>query len=286
MKLAFVKMQGCGNDYIYIDCFSPSLYRWIYETSFDVLAKRLSNRHFGIGGDGIVLILPSSISNARMRMFNADGSEGSMCGNAIRCVAKYLYEKHLVEKQDMTIETNSGCKQIHVDVKDGFVTSVMVNMGSPCFQPDQIPVLFDGKEVLQEVIDIDHHSLSISCVSMGNPHAVIFHPDPNRLHLKQVGPAIERYDRFPDGINVEFVKVIDRSTLSLRVWERGSGETLACGTGACAAVVIACKLGYCDTNTDVVVHLRGGDLTIRYDQEVVTMSGPCSCVFEGFIELS
>ena len=279
-KLKFTKMQGCGNDYIYIDCFEGE------PDNIGELSIKLSDRHFGIGGDGIVLICPSQSADAKMRMFNADGSEGKMCGNAIRCVGKYLYDIRKVEKNSLTIETLSGIKSLWLEVKDGVAVSATVDMGKAILCPEKIPVRLEGERIINRKVYIGKNDTSINCVSMGNPHCVIFGEDPSTLELEKIGPVFENADIFPDRVNSEFVHVINETTLKMRVWERGSGETLACGTGACASVVAAVENGYCRHNTDINVYLTGGCLTVRYaDDKSVYMSGPASIVFTGEIEI-
>jgi len=266
MQLSFTKMHGCGNDYIYVNCFEHEI------EAPEALAIHLSDRHTGIGGDGFVLILPSDIADANMRMFNADGSEGSMCGNAIRCVAKYLYDNGLVRKTQMRIETLSGVKRLELFIANEAVCSAKVNMGPAEIQPSQH-------------VEIENNAYTLTCISMGNPHAVIFCEDVDALDLHALGPQFEHHPLFPDRVNTEFVKILGKNHLRMRVWERGSGETQACGTGACAASVAAVLNGCCDKNTDIVVQLLGGELTIHYTDEAVYMTGPCVTVFEGIVEL-
>lgn len=279
MELEFTKMQGCGNDYICINCFEREI------DAPGELAVRLSDRHFGIGGDGLVLIMRSGVADARMRMFNLDGSEGKMCGNAIRCVAKYLYDNHLVRKLEMTIETLSGIKRLNLYTENDQVTSVRVDMGRPELRPELIPVQLPGASVVARPILIGGQEYTITCVSMGNPHCVVFCPDVDRLKLNEVGPAFENNPLFPERVNTEFVQIIGRNHLKMRVWERGSGETLACGTGACAAVVAAVLNGYADQNDEIKVVLSGGELTIQYTGETVFMTGDCQKVFVGVVEI-
>ena len=278
-KLDFTKMQGCGNDYIYFDCFDQT----VQDPS--QLSIALSDRHFGIGGDGVVLITPSKTADGRMRMFNADGSEGAMCGNAIRCVGKYLYERRGIQKETLTVETASGIKQIALQIKDGAVTSATVDMGAPILKPEDIPVLLSGENVVGRAVTVGGETRRITCVSMGNPHCVIFTTGIDLLDLERIGPPIERDPIFPKRVNTEFIEVLDSRTLAMRVWERGSGETWACGTGACAAAVAAILNGFCKINTDITVRLRGGELIIRYTGETVLMTGPAVVVFEGSVEV-
>lgn len=259
MELKFTKMHGCGNDYIYINCFKERV-------SFPhTLSVFLSDRHKAVGGDGLVLIMPSKAADARMRMFNMDGSEGRMCGNAIRCVAKYLYDNDIVKKLNMKIETLSGIRELHLVAENSHVTSVRVNMGA----------------VKAEEIEID--GVKAVYADAGNPHLVLFRDAVDGIDL--TAENYEKNRRFPEGINTEFVEIIDGNTLKMRVWERGSSETLACGTGACASVAAAVLKGYCKKNEDIRVILLGGELTIRYTDEAVFMTGECVRVFEGTVEV-
>lgn len=278
MTIPFTKMHGCGNDYIYINCFEHTI------ENPEQLSRDISNRHFGIGGDGIVLICPSDIADAKMRMFNIDGTEGKMCGNAIRCVAKYVYDNQIVHKESLEIDTLSGVKMIQLTTEDGKMTSATVNMGKAILDPKSIPLLIEGKEPLINVpIEIENDVYRITTISMGNPHCIIFCEDVESINLSKIGPKFEHHLMFPEGVNTEFIQVEDRNNLRMRVWERGSGETLACGTGACAAVVAAVLNGHCDKNTDVIVKLTGGELVIRYTGQSVFMTGPAVKVFEGVI---
>lgn len=277
MKLPFTKMQGCGNDYIYINCFEETV------ESPEKLAVRLSDRHFGIGADGVILILPSETADARMRMFNADGSEGKMCGNGIRCVAKYVYDHGIAQKSPLTIETLSGIKTLELTVRDGLAVCAKVDMGRPALSPAEIPVRLGGETVIGREAEIAGDRYSITCVSMGNPHAVIFCPEIDSLQLTELGPKFENAPLFPEKVNTEFIEIMDAHTLRMRVWERGSGETLACGTGACASVVAAVLNGFCPVNEEITVHLLGGDLQICYTGDTVYMTGSCETVFEGAV---
>ncbi|OON96502.1 MAG: diaminopimelate epimerase [Candidatus Epulonipiscioides saccharophilum] len=277
--MEFWKMNGIGNDYIYFNCLDTEL------TDPESLAIRLSNRHFGIGGDGIVLICKSDIADAKMRMFNADGSEGKMCGNAIRCVGKYLYDTGIVQKTNLLIETLSGIKGLELYVENGLVQAAEVDMNAPILEPDKIPVLLKGESIVNREIKIGQEQYNITCVSMGNPHCVVFVNDVAGLDLDKIGPLFEHNDLFPDRINTEFVQILDESTYKMRVWERGSGETLACGTGACA-VAVACVLnGFANLNEKITIKLRGGDLVIRYTNETVFMTGGATKSFIGYIEV-
>ena len=280
MTLRFTKMHGCGNDYIYFNCMEQEI------PLPEQLAITLSDRHFGIGGDGIVLICPSAVADAKMRMFNADGSEGKMCGNAIRCVGKYLYEHGIVKKSDLTIETLSGIKSLQLMIRDDKVAAVQVNMGAAEMNPKKIPVLISRERIVGYPVEIGGRSVAITCVSIGNPHCVVFCDNPDLLPLEEIGPQFEKHPLFPEQVNTEFVQVIDSATLKMRVWERGSGETWACGTGACAAAVAAVENGYASKDTDILVRLRGGELSIRYTDHAVWMTGEAVSVFEGCVEVS
>lgn len=280
MKLKFTKMHGCGNDYIYFNCFEQEV------ADPEALSIRLSDRHFGIGGDGIVLICPSDVADAKMRMFNADGSEGKMCGNATRCIGKYMYEHGLISKPEMTLETLSGIKILKMTEEDGKITSVRVDMGKTILKPSEIPTKYTGDTAVSVPLTVDGTEYAVTCVSMGNPHCIVFvDQDVNTLDLPKIGPSFENHEMFPERINTEFIRVIDDHTLQMRVWERGSGETLACGTGACAAAVASVLNGYCPKGEDITIHLIGGDLKIRYTDEAVYLTGPATTVFEGSIEL-
>lgn len=277
--MKFTKMQGLGNDYIYVNCLEENV------SDPSDLAVKLSDRHFGIGADGLILIKPSKKADFEMDMYNADGSRGKMCGNGIRCVAKYVYDKGLTDKTSISIDTQSGVKYLDLTVENGKAVLVKVNMGSPSLLAEQVPVIADTKEVIAAPLTVGGREYQITCVSMGNPHCVTFlEEDVRNLDLKETGPFFENHERFPDRINTEFVNVIDRKTLRMRVWERGSGETLACGTGACAVAVAAIRNQL--TEDKVTVHLLGGDLQIYWDQkaDIVYMTGPAEIVFDGEIE--
>lgn len=280
-KLRFTKMHGISNDYVYISTFDQP------EEDWEQLAIRLSDRRTGIGGDGIILVCPSNIADAKMRIFNADGSEGMMCGNGIRCVGKFVYDKGLVpaDKTTVTIDTLSGIKTLELTVRDGKVQSARVDMGAAILTPAEIPVVFDKESMIDEGLTVDGREWRVTAVSMGNPHCVTFVDDVDGLALEKIGPHFEHHPAFPERVNTEFVKVIDDHTLQMRVWERGSGETWACGTGACATAVAACLNGYCKKGEDITVRLRGGDLVINYTDETVIMTGPASTVFEGEVEI-
>jgi len=279
--MKFTKMQGCGNDYIYIDCFNKEV------IDPEALSIRLSDRHFGIGGDGIVLICPPSSEKAdvRMLMYNADGSQGNMCGNASRCIAKYMYEKRRLLKTDIALETRSGIKNIHLNVEGENMISARVDMGPAILDPKLIPVALDGDKVVNRSVAIGGRDYKITCVSVGNPHCVIFVKDTANLPLDIIGPEFENNEMFPDRINTEFIQVLNSDTIRMRVWERGSGETLACGTGACAAVVAAVLNGFCLINKEIKVELIGGKLDILYTGERVYMTGGAEFVFDGSVEV-
>lgn len=281
MEMKFTKMHGCGNDYIYVDGAS-----WqIPKEQKPELVKRLSDRHFGIGGDGVIFINPSKEADFEMEMYNMDGSRAEMCGNGIRCVAKFVYDKGLTDKTSIRIISCGKIKYLDLFVEDGKVSTVKVNMGSPILRAADIPVISDNEEVIAESIEVNGKSYKMTCVSMGNPHAVIFMNEVSTLPLETIGPLFENHVRFPKRINTEFVKVLDEETVEMRVWERGTGETLACGTGACA-VVAACVLNGL-TKEQVTVKLLGGNLQIQWDRDanVVYMTGPAATVFEGEIEI-
>lgn len=274
--MEFTKMQGIGNDYIYFNCMNQEI------KNPEELSKKLSDRHFGVGGDGIVLIMPSNKADFRMRMFNADGSEGKMCGNASRCIGKYVYDKKLTDKTQVTLETLAGIKTLNLIVKEGKVTEVEVNMGEAITEPKKIPALFDKDIVVNEKIDVCGEEYKVTCVSMGNPHCIVFMDGIDDLEIEKIGPKFENHKLFPERINTEFVEVIDKNTLKMRVWERGSGETLACGTGACAVTVASVLNNFCSRDEEITVKLLGGDLKIKYlSNGLVYMTGPAEFVFEG-----
>lgn len=279
--LTFSKMHGIGNDYIYINCFQETV------TDPEKLSIFMSNVRFGVGSDGLVLILPSEVADFRMRIFNADGSEAMMCGNATRCVGKYVYEHGMTNKTEVSLETNSGIKYLTLYVNEATnkVDAVKVNMGKAILKPAEIPVADDGDRFIAKPVVVDGVSYDMTCVSMGNPHAVVFLPEIDSLDLEKIGPSFEHHPLFPNRVNTEFIRVIDDHTLQMRVWERGSGETFACGTGACAAAVASVLNGYCKREQEILIHLRGGDLRIIYhNDESVTMIGPATFIFEGKME--
>ena len=283
MKLKFTKMHGTGNDYIYCSTFDQKI------DNPEALAVRLSDRHFGIGGDGIILVCPSDKADAKMSMFNLDGSEGKMCGNGIRCVGKFLYDHGMVdinEKDEITIETLSGIKYLKAYTRDGEVKSLRVDMGKAILDPKEIPVAMDKEKVIDEPYTIDGEEYRITCVSMGNPHCVVFmQGDIDHIEIEKIGPKFENDKLFPERVNTEFVKVLDDHTIKMRVWERGSGETWACGTGACAVAVAACENGLCKKGEDITIKLKGGDLVINYTDDTVYMTGDAEKVFEGTVEI-
>ncbi|MCI1964745.1 MAG: diaminopimelate epimerase [Oscillospiraceae bacterium] len=277
--MKFTKMHGIGNDYIYIDCFHETV------QNPSELAVKLSDRHFGIGGDGIILIKPSEAADCQMDMYNADGSRGKMCGNGIRCVGKYVYERGIVQKEALTVETLSGIKKLQLDIHHGQVAAVEVNMGQPIRKAEEIPALFSKEYVLNEPLTIENRVYKITCVSMGNPHCIVFVDDVDSIKLEEIGPLFEHHPMFPDRVNTEFIQVMKKDELKMRVWERGSGETLACGTGACAA---ACAAAWNQVAARTVkMHLKGGDLSIRWDEKSneIFMKGPAEFVFDGTVKI-
>ena len=275
--MKFTKMHGCGNDYIYVNCFTEKV------DNPNELSIKVSDVHFGIGADGLILIRPSKVADFRMSMYNADGSEGKMCGNGIRCVAKYVYDNKMTDKTTITVETLSGVKTLDLNVKDGLVDSVLVDMGAPILNAKDIPAISpNGKDsIINENITVQGKDYKVTCVSMGNPHCVTFVEETKSLKLEQMGPFFENHEMFPERVNTEFVQIISRNEINMRVWERGSGETWACGTGTCASVV-ACVLNDL-TDDEVLVHLLGGDLHIKYDRvkNTVFMQGPATVVCTG-----
>lgn len=278
--MKFTKMHGIGNDYVYVNCFREEV------KNPSEVAKYVSDRHFGVGSDGLILIKPSDVADFKMDMYNADGSQGEMCGNGIRCVAKYVYDYGLTEKEKISVETLAGIKHLELTIENGKVALVRVNMGSPELVPERIPVAAEGERAINVPLEVKGKLYQMNCVSMGNPHCVIFmEEDVRNLNLEAIGPDFENHERFPKRINTEFVNVLDNQTLRMRVWERGSGETLACGTGACATAVAAMLNGH--VQKEVTVHLLGGDLKIQWDggDAPVYMTGSATTVFDGIIEL-
>ena len=280
MKIEFTKMQGCGNDYVYINGFTQT----IEQDKKKEAVIHLSDRHFGIGSDGVIFINPSEAADFEMEMYNADGSRAEMCGNGIRCVAKYVYDHGMTDKKDFTIESYGKIKKISVTEKNGLAELIRVDMGEPELYPDKIPVLSKNDRVIDEPIEAGGREYRMTCVSMGNPHAVIFE-DPDTVGLETAGPLIEHHTSFPNRTNTEFVKVIDRQNVRMRVWERGTGETLACGTGCCATGV-ACVLNGL-TDRKITVHVLGGDIEVEWDERDnhIYMTGPAVTVFTGIIDL-
>lgn len=278
--MKFTKMQGIGNDYIYVNCFEEKV------DDSERVSQIVSDRHFGIGGDGLVLIMPSEKADFRMRMFNADGSEGNMCGNATRCIGKFVYDNGLTDKTEITLETKSGIKYLTLYPENGKVKTVLVNMGKAVLTPADIPMKAEGKSFINKPIEVLGSEVYITAVSMGNPHAVTYVDDVMSLDLEKIGPAFENHPIFPERVNTEFIKVLDSHTIQMRVWERGSGETWACGTGACAAAVASVKNGYFKNGEEITVKLRGGDLFITYNTDgTVLMRGAAETVFTGEIDI-
>ncbi len=275
----FTKMQGLGNDYIYVNCLNQPI------ENPSAVAKFVSDRHFGIGSDGLVLILPSDISDFRMRMFNSDGSEAEMCGNAVRCVGKFVYDNSLTSKTTISVETLAGIKILEMGVENNQVVKVKVDMGEPILEPKNIPVKSDMERFISQPVTIDGKVYNVTCVSMGNPHAVTYVDSVADFPLEAVGSKMEVHDLYPRKINAEFVEVIDRTTLKMRVWERGAGETLACGTGACAVLVSSVLNGLSERKA--TIKLLGGDLTIEWNENDghVYMTGPAVKVFDGTIDI-
>lgn len=278
--MKFTKMQGIGNDYVYVNCFEEKV------EDPERVSVIISDRHFGIGSDGLVLIMPSDKADFRMRMFNADGSEGNMCGNATRCIGKYVYDNNLTDNTSITLETRSGVKQLTLFPENGEVRTVLVDMGKAILKPSLIPMTAEGEEFINKPVEVNGEKVNITAVSMGNPHAVTFVEDVEALDLEKIGPSYENNPLFPERVNTEFAKLIDDSTVMMRVWERGSGETWACGTGACACAVACVKNGFFPYDKEITVKLRGGDLYITYKSDgTVLMRGPAETVFTGEINI-
>ncbi len=279
--MKFSKMHGIGNDYVYVNCFKETV------ENPEAVSIFVSDRRFGIGSDGLILIMPSDKADFRMRIFNADGSEAMMCGNGTRCVGKYVYDHGMTDKTDITLETNSGIKYLKLFVNDGKVDSVTVDMGKAILKPRDIPVDSDLDLFVAQPVEVAGKEYKITAVSMGNPHAIVYVDDVDSLDLEKIGSDFENHKLFPNRVNTEFIKVIDDKTLQMRVWERGSGETFACGTGACASVVSSVLNNYCKYDEEVLVHLRGGDLRITYRKDgTVMMTGPATQVFDGEIDIT
>ena len=277
--MKFTKMQGIGNDYVYVNCLEEKV------EDPSRVAKLVSDRHFGIGSDGLILIKPSDVADFEMDMYNADGSRGTMCGNGIRCVGRYVYDYGLTDKTFLKINTLSGIKELELFVENGKAVQVKVNMGEPIFDTKRVPVIFPKEKMIRETITAGDQEYEITAVSMGNPHAVTYMDDIQSLEIEKVGPLFDYHPWFPERVNTEFVRVIDEETVEMRVWERGSGETMACGTGACAVAVASILNGY--TKDEVTVKLLGGDLKIFWDRQtnLVYMTGPAEVVFDGEIDL-
>lgn len=274
--MKFTKMQGIGNDYVYVNCFEEHI------DDPAALAVTISDRHFGIGSDGLILICPSDIADCEMVMYNADGSRSQMCGNGIRCVGKFIHDKGLTDKTTVTVETLAGVKTLELHLgADGRVETVTVDMGAPILIPNEIPVVGDGQQFVAQPLTVDGKEWSVTAVSMGNPHAIVYVEDTDTLELPAIGPGFEHHPAFPERTNTEFLQVLDRHTIKMRVWERGSSETLACGTGACASLVASVLNG--KTDRSATLKLLGGDLEIRWDDETnhVFMTGPAAFVFDG-----
>ncbi|MBP3420634.1 MAG: diaminopimelate epimerase [Lachnospiraceae bacterium] len=273
--MKFTKMQGCGNDYVYVNGFTEEI------KDKPAFVRAVSDRHFGVGGDGAIFINPSDVADFEMEMYNADGSRSEMCGNGIRCVAKFVYDKGMTDQEHISIVSAGQIKYLDLDVKDGKVANVKVNMGAPILRAKDVPVISTMEESVDEPIVVQDKEYRMTCVSMGNPHAIVFMDDVANLEIEKIGPYFENHEVFPNRTNTEFVEVVDRSHVNMRVWERGTGETLACGTGCCATVV-ACVLNGL-TDTTVSVKVLGGEILIEWDREanLVYMTGPATTVFEG-----
>lgn len=278
-QVKFTKMHGIGNDYVYINCFDQNI------DNPSELAIKMSPRRFSVGADGVILICPSDVADAKMRMFNLDGSEGKMCGNGIRCVGKFIYDNGIAKKDTVTVETLSGIKTLKITERDGKAETITVDMGKAEFSPEKIPAIADCDTIIDTAITVNGDEYNITAVSMGNPHAVTFCDEIDSLNLEKTGPYFEHHEMFPEGVNTEFIRVMDENNLQMRVWERGSGETFACGTGACAAAVAAVVNGYCKRESEITVHLVGGDLFITYTADGnVYMRGGATTVFDGIYE--
>ncbi len=278
--MKFTKMQGGGNDYIYVNCFEEKV------ADPNTAALKVSDRHFGVGSDGLVLIEPSKVADFKMDIYNSDGSQAKMCGNATRCVAKYVYDNGLTDKDEISLETLSGIKYIKMYIENGKVTSARVNMGAPILKSSDIPTLLGGDAVIAQPLEAGGKTVSVTCVSMGNPHCVTYIDDTDSLDIEKIGPVFENHPAFPDRINTEFIQVVSDSCIKMRVWERGAGETLACGTGACAAAVASILNSYCKRGEDIKVILRGGELKINWTHGGdVYMTGPAETVCTGEIDI-
>jgi diaminopimelate epimerase len=277
--IKFTKMHGLGNDYVYIDCTEEQKIK-----NISSLAQFISNRHFGVGSDGLILICKSDIADFKMRMFNYDGTEAEMCGNGIRCVGKFVYDKGLTKKDNITVETLAGIKKLKFNIKEGNVETVEVDMGEPILEPDKIPVISEEAIVKNLKIKARENEFKFTCVSMGNPHAITIVDNTKDFNIEKYGPVLEKDEHFPRRANIEFIELVDKNNIKMRVWERGAGETLACGTGACASVVACALNGYIENEANV--ELLGGTLKIRWDKENnhIYMTGPATTVFEGEID--
>ena len=285
--MKFTKMHGIGNDYVYVNCFEEKV------ENPSELAVKISDRHFGVGSDGLILIKPSEVADFTMEMYNADGSQSEMCGNGIRCVGKYVYDYGLTDKERISVETLAGIKYLDFKIENGKVSLITVNMGSPELVPEKIPVdvsvlnmdATDLTQIVNQTLEVDGREYKVTCVSMGNPHCITFVDDTASFPLFEIGPKFESHKFFPNRVNAEFIQIISRNEVNMRVWERGSGETLACGTGACASTV-ACILNGL-TEDEITLHLLGGDLKVHWDREenVVYMTGPARVVFDGEIDV-
>ncbi len=277
--MRFTKMQGIGNDYVYVNCLEKPL-----ENPSEV-ARRVSDRHFGIGSDGLILICPSETADFRMDIYNSDGSRAQMCGNGIRCIGKYVYDRGLTNRETVTVETLGGIKTLRLHVENGKVSAVTVDMGVPELAPEKIPARWQGDTMIAAPVDLHGRTVQITAVSMGNPHAVVFVPEVENFPVEKAGPLLEHHPLFPERINVEFVEAASDNSLRMRVWERGAGETMACGTGACASLTAAVLCGKC--GREATIHLLGGDLSVRWDRETdhIFMTGPAAFVFDGETEL-
>lgn len=278
--MKFTKMQGIGNDYVYVNCFEEAV------PNPSKVASFISDRHFGVGSDGLILICPSQVADCKMVMFNSDGSQSQMCGNGVRCVGKYIHDRGLTAKTTVTVETLGGIKILQLHLHEDKVSAITVDMGKPILAPAEIPVASTKDRFIDQPVTVRDKTVSVTAVSMGNPHAIVFVEDTDSLELAKLGPDFEHHPIFPERTNTEFIQVLDRSNLNMRVWERGAGETLACGTGACAALVAAVLTGRCDR--EATLHLLGGDLRIRWDETTdhVFMTGPAEFVFDGEIDIS
>lgn len=279
--MRFTKMQGIGNDYVYVNCFEEDV------PNAPAVAKTISDRHFGVGSDGLILICPSEVADCKMVMYNSDGSQSEMCGNGVRCVGKYIHDKGLTDKTEVLVETLGGIKTLQLHLRDnGTVEFITVDMGKPELTPERIPILGDGDSFIDREVEVSGKAVKVTAVSMGNPHAIVFVEDVASLELHKIGHAYEHHPLFPQRTNTEYIEVVDRKTLKMRVWERGAGETLACGTGACASLVAAVLTGKAERSA--TLKLLGGDLNIRWDEETghVFMTGPAEFVFDGEIDIS